>query len=816
MTGERTDFIATLLRDRPEPGRRLLLSGAVRAVDTAPGKFPALVVITFRDAQGEVLADPVPGLAISSLFGHFHYIGAAGQTGRIGFVIGLEPPPATASVEVGLRLWHAQAVTVATAMGLVPEPRPEPPPPPAAPPEVPDERLMAELRCDVVPGDSYDLLARFADGSELAPRFALVNVQFSDASGQALAAGVTVPVSSVAGAYRYLMPVTVPDPADPRPAAVASFIAPAGAAHMVLRLLRWQAAETLILDTADILWLGEPAVLAAQGHADLPQGDTGWLILRGEVEIAADPGPETGLVELSFTDAAGQPMDINAEGLRDTDRFRNVSVLERGVAPVLSAGVLFRSPPGAVRLRWRLRAAPGTGLTAGEDWSLAPIDLAPVARIAVLPAAACLSLVPDAGLLRAALPVAPPWPALAQGSLHLLAEVIAPAEPGAWLRVTADLPRGGADLLLHPVWFDAAGAVLAPETVAGCDIAGVAGLVRQVTARQTASGAILSEAFLSPPAAAFAAFYLLGPRGGSPPLVSRLAAGPVQPAHLLEGFDPVPAEPAVLTQAAAIAAAAGDLRSLQVVSAALAASRPQDMALARRARDLAWQLDVLDPGWQPPLARLTDFSPDPAHVLSLCRAGGTAPVAQLAAAGLQPVALLPLNAHAAPDGLPARDGVHLLRLADMVLAVPQYPGLVAAQIAPADLLTLEAALAGGVLRRQRAGLIHAVLDAEGCDRALLALALARAGDLPFLCEWYPGPEDSAADLAPLRAAQRARCLTAADAVIVRAPELPDLTGMPDLATERLFLLPATGVPVTAVAAAVAHHAPRRVAKESAL
>lgn len=159
MTGEHTDNIAAIRRDRLQPGEALVLSGAVIVAGTPAGKFPALITVSFRDAAGHEIA--APGLPVSALVGPYRYIGTAGQAGRIAFAIDLQVPPGATAVIAGLRGWSAQTVVPDAPLVIAPATDSAALAPLWQGMAAQADLLLAELTCDVTPGEGYDILAQF-------------------------------------------------------------------------------------------------------------------------------------------------------------------------------------------------------------------------------------------------------------------------------------------------------------------------------------------------------------------------------------------------------------------------------------------------------------------------------------------------------------------------------------------------------------------------------------------------------------------------------------------------------------------------------
>ena len=799
-------------------GRQHRFSAVIAVEGPSPDRPPALVACAFADADGAPVEGPVPGLLASGFYGPYLYVGAPGQSGPLVIDFVITPPPGTASATLTLHPWRARAVHLVEAL----KPADDAAPPAAAAP-APDPALLGRLDHAVTAGETYDVLARFAGPFTSRAALALVRFEAGDGTGIVPADGVLH--SDTVGPYRYLEAddrLDLSGPPDPA-LALTSFTAPPGAARMAISLLRWTRGGDLQLVDAEIRGQGDPGRCIASGHADLRLAT--WFTFSAGLNLPGRRDGTLALIDFVFSDAAGTRLGTTTDGLRRTAQYRHVTTI--AADPLASGGgahplhVAFRPPAGAVRMQWTLRPAAGiaadTATLAGDPQirNLRP-DLA--LQIADRPGLPCHRATLDASqadILRAAIPAEPVWAGIARRGHDLLAELVLPATPGGWIMVGGTVTRaeGGlerADLVLLPMWFDAQGQPLAPQSQTGCPVSPTLGAHRAVTLHPGPDGttARLDEPLLAPEGAAYAMLHLVACHVGAAIAASAITAAPATPGDLFQTLDITRMSRPQLLQAAEIAELVWDLPARRAIYRALATMEPDGASYAHRARVLGEQLADLDTGWLPDLAPMSAQASDPAAVLHLLKvicpeenSGGavrsTSILAAQAAQGLRPVACLPLaSPHGdpgdRPDGITevVRDGVSVNFL--------NFPALAARDLPPADVLTFETGLHNRVLRAHRCSLIHAASGFRGFDTALKGLALARANNLPLVYEvrsfhehtWRPiAATHMGHRLTGLREAQENRCMAEADAVVTISRAMEANLHARGVAPGRLFVVP---------------------------
>lgn len=508
------------------------------------------------------------------------------------------------------------------------------------------------------------------------------------------------------------------------------------------------------------------------------------------------------------------------KGLTTTEDLANFAPLRcRRLDGLCDLALTVAPPRGARELHWRLWPAPGLALDAatGPDVRRPAAGLGRM--IAALPAAVSPAVGVDEmerDLLRAAWPDGPLKTRIEGGQFTLLGAAIAPAAPQGWLRLEADLAIAAPGLArtriaLCPTWFDALGAPLAVENPVGCTALPYAGPTRLATpADQPAGELMLRESFLGPEGAAYAAFLLVALGTGAPVEARALQIAAIEPDAVHDGLDAARMDREQLAQALDLARATHDLPARWAVNHALALWQPKEAKFARQAEVLGQELTELDPGWLPPLPAQPAQNPDPKAVLHLFKViypdestGGavrsTAIVEAQAAQGLRPVVCMPLNApRAAPAPAAAGDGLDIVARNGVRICYPTLAGIDRRQIGPADLLTLETALAARAVAAERIGLIHAASGFRGYENALKGLALARAHDLPFVYEvrsfhehtWRPiSAIRMGHALTRRREAQEDRCMTAADAVVTISQAMIGNLAARGVPKDRLFFVP---------------------------
>ena len=445
-------------------------------------KHPALVRFVFMDASGAPIAgdadaDPAPFLK-SDIFGDYRYIGKPAKAGLVEADIVFTIPEGCTHVMLELHRWRAETVRVKQAMKLAPADA-------AAAEALADlqtsDKLIATSTHEVASGESYDVLFAFSGSVPLEERGILVAVRFSDAAGARLDPPANLPVSDLAGAFRYVTPTAG------MMLGTAGITTPAGAAQMQLRVLRWKQDADWHLDDIRLVWLGSDAVVVARGMLDLPTREDAApdaaLAISARVSAAGGSGTLLGALHLTFEDASGVPVMIQGDNMSRSDRFMNHVPVRPPSAHMMAAdgsfpiGRSFVPPPGAVRMGWRLLDPEGgwrLGMQAAPV--LKPFAPDPAGQLAALPQAArwCATEVSAQAraLLQAALPLSALWDAIALEQVHLLGEALCPVTGGEWYALSGMLDALPAQLLICPQYFDADNRLLPDVVGPGCTRSG--------------------------------------------------------------------------------------------------------------------------------------------------------------------------------------------------------------------------------------------------------------------------------------------------------------------------------------------------------
>lgn len=767
---------------------------------------PALATLFFRGKDGEPLDGPFSGALKSEKYGPFVYLGKPGHDGRLVDEVALPVPPGAVSVEVTAFRGSAKAVALAEPLALsVTQPK-----------VVARHRhrdVLAEIDVEVQQGETYEITFRAGGSSPLTPRFALVTPQFFDANGTEVGPAENLPVSPAFGPYRYLTPSS--QNTNTANLATATLIAPARATRMHAEILRWngtgdfgkvEAKATSLQDTMPVLAQGE--LLGISSSQD--------IVLSGKIKIATDSCTKPAVLQLLFKSADGDLLLTHAEGLQASDQFLNFWPLKpRRDDGILPFHLTFKWPAVAQRLVWRLRSEPGQIVAPIGELALRPLDISALSTLAELPASARSQgdLSPDmCDLLRSTSSTSALWDGIARHELTLLGEAFHTTNVHDWMTMSADLKLedplpATAPIVVCPLYFDSSGALLPLSALCGCTSLSGIGLARYATSGPMPAGpAFCRESFLTPPDAAFVAFYVLSQDGATKAKATRLSALKVPPDSVHAELDTTRMDQRQIEQAIQIAERTGDLPSRRALAAALASWVPKDLRLKQRAQALANEMVDLDPQWLPPLQRQAAFNPDPVKVLHLFKViypdestGGavrsTAIVEAQAARGLRPIVCMPLNSS---PMLAAEDGIIEVERKGVLVCYPHYSGFIRKKIEPAKLLSLEAVLWNRVARTQRTGLIHAASGFRGYENALKGIAVARANNLPFLYEvrsfhehtWRPADAPQMSDrLTELRMAQENRCMAAADAVVTISQAMMRNLAERGVPEERLFFVP---------------------------
>ena len=738
-------------------------------------KYPALVCFRFLDADGAPLTAPAEPdsarLLVSDIFGDFQYVGKPGKAGLVEVDQVLIPPVGCVRVKVELHRWHAGELRIKGPLRL-------------APADAQTARAIADARLadrlitaatyDVVAGESYDVFGAFTGSAPLEERGILMAVRFFDSAGVRLDPPGNLPVSELAGAFRYVSPTAVPM------VGIASVVAPPGAVRMQLRVLRWKQEADWTLQEMRLVWLGAPGRVAAQGQLDLGTAGAAQA-LRARITAVGGAGTLLGALHLMFEDAAGAPLLAQGGNLSRSDRFMN-HVPIRPPAPHMMApdgsfvvSRHFTPPDGAARLVWRLLDPEGGWRLEMQNGPvLETFSPDPQRLIATLPEGACWK---DPALdpplrekVQAAVPPSPLWEAVALGQVHLSGGALCAVMPGAWYAASGVLDSPPAQLMICPQYFDAEGALLTEVTGPGCARSGTLPPVRDVVLSGTgAIGPIgFRSCFQAPPEAACGAFYVLA-SGENPtaPALSDLVMAQVPPQTVCDGMDVSRASVPQLRAAVQLADATGQRvlsrdarRALDMLAPAPAGSEPADLAL-----------DLLAPGWLPALIRGTQEPGAQDHLLYLGPREDGALLEELARRGGHPALWLPPVARShglppergAPDPVP--DGVHETQRGGVLMLQTAAAGFDRAAMAPADRVVFDAAYLQRAAQMYGAGLLHA---RGGVEEMLAACAVAQAQDLPLVCEIAALEHPEAPMLAHLRQTRLFDCLRRADAVLAPA------------------------------------------------
>lgn len=775
---------------------------------TRPGKHPALVSLTFEDSLGRTIGTVPEGCAVSPLFGAFRYIGRPGQAGRVPCAVAVTAPEGAVRLHVGLHRWHAEALVVTRRpeLALVPLPGQE-----AKQAAFMTPLLLWQAVQPAAPGQHHVVTLSLPALPRQPDRFALAALGFVDAEGRDL----PVPgasLSEVVGPFRYLSVTET----ETGPRAEAGFRVPPGAAQMRLQVLRWKG-EADAPPASVTLQPLHPGAGPDLSGAAAPEPGMAFALSAELAVHRAGPGP-LAVADITFFDAGGAvlPTPAPVPGLARSEVSRDHGLLMARPDPdgtwgaTCRAGLHFQPPPGAVRLEWRLRPADPAGrLDLAGPVRAGPVPAAPAGQVAALdPALRADRGVGEAVLagLHAGLAAeASPWTALASLETALLAEAAGPVLAGSWTRFSARLhpsdPAQPGQVMITPLYADAAGRVLAPARLTGCTRTDHGGLCRLAVPVPAGADAplLLAEDFLAPEGAVSLVVHVTHrARGGAPVRLSAPRLGDVLPDAVGAALAPERMSRLQAQCALQIADAVGHLPSRAALHRILAAFEAKPAGHTVRTGQLAAELTELDPGWLPDLPGLAappagTPAPDPDSVLCLTPSLGQDDIGRRAVAlaqarGKGTALCLPLQDRApgappsqdhAPEDPEAPDGVlsegpdargvsrHRLRFA----ALQAFPE----RFSPTDRLALEARLFRQVLIARRAGMVQALSGPRGYDLALRGLALARAHDLPFVYErtgfhehlWRAtGPAGAGNTLTRLRLAREWQVMQAADAVIV--------------------------------------------------
>ncbi|WP_412507126.1 glycosyltransferase [Roseovarius sp. SYSU LYC5161] len=806
------------------PDQRFRLRTTLRVAAPSPEKPPALIALSFRDAQGNVLPSPYKGIFQSKRYGAFLYLGEPGLDGQFEVTAEAAAPPGATSVEIFLYRWYAGSVSVPEEPEWLTLEQLSETLSDKQDSEKPGLDLLVSLARDVEPGEGYEVSGWIDSPAPLPERFALASVIFETRDGREVPPLPGISVSSRVGAYRYLTPSDHALSAnETKFRAHAVFIAPREAARMNVRLIRWRAEEGLAVQDPEVAWLGAPDQCIAHGESGLEL--TKWFALQGRLRFRSADSKHIGIVIFSFKDAAGEPVLTTAEGLSTSERFLNYAYIRDDRDPdpedvrETDFFISCKRPEGAQHVSWRLM-----------PWDANMAELAHPPRIRELDtsADACLDglsgqarILNDlseehAGILRRNLPRDPLLTNLARRRLAVHAEAITRTQEGDWLTVKANLKwakgtLSGNRMAIHPVYFDLSGDRLEAPSLLGCAESERIGGYRYIALQEDGEPGKgwFRESFLTPPGAAYAAFYLLSVNGPAEIGVKSVTCAPIHREDIFTGLDLSELKTGQLTGLAQIADRIWDLKAQRAIYVALSWAEPKTTKYSQKARSLSNQLEPLDPGWLPALpARRPVASPDPKSVLHLFKvicpdesSGGavrsTCIVEEQAAQGLRPVVCMPLGAVPA-DQDTLRDGLGEVTRNGVAVNYLNFTPIEPRALSLAKRYSFETLMYDRVVKKRKCSLIHAASGFHGYENALKGLALARANDLPLVYEvrsfhehtWRPlGDTEKGESLTHLRQAQEDRCMAAADTVVTISLSMVENLQARGVPADKLFFVP---------------------------
>ena len=750
-------------------------------IDGPGDKHPALVCFAFLDDAGAVLAAPPEAqgtrFLTSDIFGDYLYIGRPAKAGLVDVDIVFVPPPGCTRVALALHQWRAQTVRVRQAMRLTPAD-------PQTAEAIADieiaDKLIVSCDHDVVAGESYDVQFAFSGQTPLEDRGILMAVRFFCADGARIAPPDNLPVSGLAGAFRYVSPAQAPM------TGLASVAAPAGAVRMHLRILRWKQTADWGVDEVRLVWLGGPDKVVAQGWLDLPT-EEGPVAVHARITALGGMGTLLGAVHLLFEDAAGQPLLAQADNMSRSDRFMNHVPLRPPSRHMMAQDGSFAiarhftPPAGAVRLGWRLLDPEGEWqLDMRQTPIVEPFSPQPKGQMAALPAAAlwCDPALEAsvAGALQEAVPVSALWEGTALGQVDLLGAALSAVRSGDWVALCAVLDGVPPQVLICPQYFDAEHRLLPDAVGPGCARVGLLPPARDVplpVGEWGADACPLRSCFQVPQGAAYGVFALVAVGTQTVPALSGLCMVQVAPDTVCDGFDVATMSVSHLRAAQQLADLTDQIVLAQAVRRALAVQAPPDQKTDATSADQVSK--PLGAGWLPvvgravppqvakvgrPLYLVAQEVEETARALleALVRSG------QMPALWRAPAyrtAGLPRAGEGVSRDTP-RDGVHGTEHEGLHILQTVAAGFDRAGIGAADRLTFDAAYVQAAMRLHGAGLLHV---SGGMDEMLVARAVAQAQGVPLVCEVVELVQAADGTLARLRHARLLECLRAADAVL---------------------------------------------------
>lgn len=817
--GDTADEIVTNLRMEIEPERRYDLSASLIINHASAEKPAALAAFTFYDDQGRLLSEGPAGFAESRRYGYYKYFGNPGFEGELDTRITFTSPRAASRVDVVLYRWRAGIVTALKPLELHAPKTPE-----EIAREQSAQKVLGTVTADVIPGESYDVIARFAANGALSGRFALASIVFEAVDGKPIEPLAGTPKSTVVGDYRYFSLVDESAASgEGEHDASAAFVAPAGAARLTARILWWNAQEPISLLRSSIELISSSEKAFASGEAVLDS--EGWFALGGRVSTAGLSEPFAGAMAFSFFDARGNLIFDPIEGLHRSDRFLN-----EGHVPAqndmsadkdveIEVFIPFRSPANARRVTWRLYPSkvlpqdfviPSFGL---ERLKVEAGNLLSDPKVLKRQNGAISPEIAD--LLRRGIPTEPLMLSAALRRVWVLGEALTPTVAGEWIAVEGTIQDAAASALrdgfsVCPLYFDEHGVFIEATAVLGCRPSKTLGMFRSIAIQQdkSAQDGWFRESFLSPAGACFAVFHLVASARTMETPVIAFDCGKIAPEGIFTNIDFRKFGRARLKDALAVAEFVWDLKAQREIRIALSWAESDNKMHAKRAATLSDRLGELDRHWLPALPPRKPYNSDPASIMHLFKviypdesSGGavrsTSIAEAQAARGLRPVVCMPFNARpVSTENLTAgisevtRNGVSVNYLNFPEFASPYMP--------PRDVLTFESLMYEQVARTKACSLIHAASGFRGYEMALKGLAVAKANDLPMVYEvrsfhehtWRPISDTQKGDtLTELRIAQENRCMEEADAVVTISSAMIEKLAERGVPNEKLFLVP---------------------------
>jgi glycosyltransferase involved in cell wall biosynthesis len=767
-----------------QPGRAYALTAALTVDGAAISYAPALLTCRFFDRAGQQVAGVPDGFATSALYGTHTVLGAAGVDGDITASAVITPPAGAVRAVLALHRWRARHVTTRAPMQVLPCA--------AAAQPAPDVRLMRHLAVPAVPGETYEISARFDNA--LCARAVVVAVQFSDAAGAPLPPEASVPLSAEVGHFQYMAHTAEPRRDDKD--GLTKFRAPAGAASIAVRLLRWTSGADLVLEDAHITaQSARPDVIAA-GTLMIPGAAIGWCAFQADLNIA---GPEPLTVALTFTDKEGDVLSAPAGGMEHSARQDNFvqrmpDLLNRhdGRIPV---SVAFQPPASATAAHWILSAVEGGALALNGRPRIVRITGRAKQRRNDYGEARLVARLSQ-GTVQSDL-----YAAMARRGHDPLARLALTVQAGTWLALIGKLHRAGggmghATIAVRAEWFNADSAPLPQAAAPGFGHSAALGWHRSVCLTANDVEAEFAIPIHVPDGATYALIDCIPLQPISQITARSMTARSVDMADISALLDPVQMTRAQLIQALDIVEHTGDARARHGILMALASVDPATKGYVYRARILGDALRALDPDWLPETGKIRYYDADQSRICHLAKNHGDAALLadMQSVAGSRSLICSPLSKPSDTVDTAPKEGITETRsAAGTLVATIDLPGFQPDDLPPDDRASLTARLHGRTIARYRASLIHVHTGALNWDLAMIGLALSRAAALPLVHEWQPGCRADAVSDAQIR-----HYLSAAAATVVPSFEAQAAAialGTPD---QRLHLIPHAVPPMFAL------------------